>query len=206
MYYWCTSTYSSWCSSHFIPIRHCLLCYPHESPSYACPMICWQHPASLQSPQLSGHLCGACPAQEQHNLHKSSTTASFSARGMSLYILSTDQVCTSMYKVCTGMYQHESKYSKNLGWRNGSPVKQGSVQYSRCVQVHTKYILVYTQHMFVHTGMYQVHASMYLFVSITYWSILSTCSHNIVHTCCYQVQPGTYHAMVWYWHWSVIII
>ncbi len=35
MYSGCTSTYSSRSSSHFIPIRHNLLCNPHKSPSYA---------------------------------------------------------------------------------------------------------------------------------------------------------------------------
>ena len=42
------------------PIRHNLLCDSHKSPSYACPMICGQHPAFLQFPRLSVEGIASC--------------------------------------------------------------------------------------------------------------------------------------------------
>ena len=49
------------------PFRHHHACDPHESPSYACPTICEQNPASPLSPRLSGRQCEACHVQTRKN-------------------------------------------------------------------------------------------------------------------------------------------
>jgi hypothetical protein len=143
-------------------------------------MLCRQHPASLQSPRLSGH-----PGEASHV----QTATATGPQHLPIQCLSTYQVNTSTYCVHTSMYcykqstyifvpDHQRRAGAYPHLQICSPSPQDG-QYrhdaaasgapsATCLSVHTKYILVYACLYKVHTRTSTVHAETYWYVPFTY--------------------------------------